>query len=184
MNKTKPAVKTRISIILAISLLAMQTNAFAGGLSAGLFNSYKGFGICLDYAATEEIINSYNLFADVYGMYDGSHDKAGVKFVYLHYNKLATIDAKYAQYDLFLGPGASTGYVWDRAAESRGIMLTADLGLAFRASFKRSMAMEFGVCAELGFVSGKQRGGGTRIKIYDNGLLQALIPTLKIMYVF
>lgn len=183
VNKTEPAVKARIGIIIFITLLAMQYNAFAGGLYAGIFNSYRGFGISMDYAATEDIINSYNLYADVYGMYDETHRNPGIKLVYLHYNKLATIDARYARYDLYLGPGASTGYVWDHAADRRGIILTADLGMAFRACFKRNIDMELGMFAELGFVSGES-GGKTQIKIYQNGLLQALIPTLKIMYHF
>lgn len=183
MKKTEPAVKARIGIIIFISLLTVQYNAFAGGVYVGVFNSFRGFGISMDYAATEDIINSYNLYADVYGMYDGTHRNAGIKLAYLHYNKLATVDARHARYDLYLGPGASTGYVWDHASDSRGIVLTADLGLAFRACFKRNVDMEFGMFAELGFISGKTQGK-TQIKIYQNGLLQALIPTLKIMYHF
>lgn len=175
--------KARIGLMLSVFLLAMQFNALAGGLSAGVFNSYRGFGISMDYAATEDIINSYNLFADVDGMYDGTRRTAGIKLVYMHYNKLATIDSKYAHYDLYLGPGASTGYVWDHASEKRGILITADLGLAFRACFKRNIDLELSMFTELGFVSGESRGK-TQIKIYNNGLLQALIPTLKIMYNF
>lgn len=175
--------KERISIMLALSLMAMQFNAFAGDLSAGIFNSYKGFGICLDHNATEDIINSYSLYADVYGMYDGTYDDAGVKLVYLHYNKIGTIDSRFARYDLYLGPGASTGYARDHAADKPGIILTADLGLAFRASFKRSIDLELGIVAELGFISGNSEGKA-QIKIYNNGLLQALIPTFKIMYRF
>lgn len=183
VNKTEPAVKARIGIFLFITLLAMQPKAFAGGLSAGIFNSYKGFGISIDYAATQDIYNSYNLYADVYGMYNGKSRNAGIKLAYLHYNKLATIDAKYARYDLYLGPGASTGYVLDHGADKRGIMLTANLGLAFRACFKMNLDLEAGMCAELGFISGESEGK-TRIKMYQNGLMQALIPTLKIMYNF
>lgn len=183
MNKTEPAVKARIGIILSVLLLAMQSNASAGGLSAGIFNSYKGFGISIDYAATEEIYNSYNLYADVYGMYDGTSRSPGVKLAYLHYNKLATIDSRHARYDLYLGPGASTGYVLDHGADKRGIMLTADLGLAFRAYFKMNVDLEFGMFTELGFISG-EANGKTQIRIYRNGLMHALIPTLKIMYRF
>lgn len=175
--------KERISIMLAIFLLAMQFNASAGDLSAGVFNSYKGFGICLNHNATDDITNSYSLYADVSGMYDGTYRDAGVKLVYLHYNKLGTMDSGSARYDLYLGPGASTGYARDHAADKPGFILTADLGLAVRACFKRSVDLELGMVAELGFISGNSKGN-TQIKIYNNGLLQALIPTLKIMYRF
>lgn len=175
--------KARISMMIAVFLLAMQLDASAGGLSAGIFNSYKGFGLSIDAVATEDIYNSYNLYADVLGMYNGANRYPGIKAVYLHYNKFASINSKMADYNLYLGPGASAGYVRDHASEKPGIVLTADLALAFRASFKKNIDMELGMVAELGFISEKT-SGRTQIRIYNNGLMQALIPTLKIMYCF
>ena len=170
-------------ITLALACIAIHINASAQGLSLGLYNSPKGFGISLDHNATADILNSYTVYADVYGMYTGTNTSAGVKMVYLHSNRLSSIDTDYARFDFYLGPGGSTGYVRDHNYEGFGFILTADVSFAIRVCFKRNFDMELSNVAEIGFIIGED-GGHTQLSIYDNGLLQALIPALKLMIRF
>ena len=169
--------------MLALACLAVHINASAGGLSAGLFNSVKGFGFSIDYNASEDILNSYTVYADVYGMYSGVSHNAGIKFVYLHYNRLSQLESTHARYDIFLGPGSSTGYVRDLGAEKYGLILTADLAVALRVYFSRNLELELATIAELGFSYGES-DNKSQLDIYANGLMQALQPTLKIMVRF
>lgn len=129
------------------------------------------------------VYNSYTLYADAFGMYSGEFTTPGIKAVYLHYNRFASFSSRFADYDLFLAPGASTGYVRDRGSDNLGFLVSADLAMAFRATFKRKIDIEFGMFAELGFKSGYS-GGKAQLGIYNNGLTQALYPTLKIMMRF
>ncbi|MBP5566810.1 MAG: hypothetical protein J6X57_04900 [Bacteroidales bacterium] len=180
--------KARKLITLALACLAVHLSAFAGGVedgtvSAGLYNSPKGFGMSLDYYANSEILNSYTVYADIYGMMSGKYKGAGVKFVYLHYNRLTWFETDNARFDVFLGPGGSTGYVRDYNHDRFGFMLTADVSFAIRACFKRNFDIELANVAELGFLVGEE-GGHTQLRIYNNGLTQALIPSLKLMFRF
>ena len=174
-------------IMLVLACFAMCHNAYAGGedgtVSAGLYNSPKGFGISLDYNANADILNSYTVYADIYGMMSGIYRGAGVKFVYLHYNRLSWFETDYARFDVYLGPGASTGYVRDYNYDRFGFILTADVSFAIRACFKRNFDIELANVAELGFLMGEDEGH-TQLSIYNNGLLQSLIPSLKLMIRF
>lgn len=175
--------KARHYILVAVALLALHTHAMAGDLSAGIFNSPRGFGISLDYYATEDIYNTYIVYADMYGIYSGTYRNSGVKFIYLHYNRLGGIDTDYAAYGLFLGPGASTGYVRDFDSEKFGFTLTADIALALRAQFPKNFDLELAMMVEMGFIA-RDFEGKTQLDIYGNGLRQVFLPTLKIMYRF
>ena len=84
--------KPRLIILNLVAFLAVQSYASAGGVSAGLFNSPKGFGICVDYVASDIIYNSYSVYADCYGMLSGTYRNPGVKACYLHYNRLACLN--------------------------------------------------------------------------------------------
>lgn len=170
-------------IIPALACLAVHVCASAQGLSAGAFNSPKGFGISLDHNATPDVMNSYTVYADMYGMLSGTYRSAGVKFVYLHGNRLTSFDTEYARIDFYLGPGSSTGYVRDYKREQFGFILTADLSFAIRACFKRNFDMELTNVAELGFLVG-ENDRHTQLTVYNNGLIQALIPSLKLMLRF
>ena len=166
-----------------MALITMHMNAFAGDVSAGLYSSPKGFGFSLDHAATDDIINSYTIYADVYGLYNGRYNGAGVKIQYLHYNRLASYDIPHAKIDILLGPGGSTGYVRDLDSDRFGMLLTADIALALRIRFQRNFDMEAGTAASLGFISDNS-SGKLQIGIYNNGLLQALYPSIKLMIRF
>lgn len=172
--------KPRLIILNLVAFLAVQSYASAGGVSAGLFNSPKGFGICVDYVASDIIYNSYSVYADCYGMLSGTYRNPGVKACYLHYNRLASFDYDGARGGLFLGPGASSGLVRDNGSDKFGVLLTADIALAVRLSFPRHIDIEMGMVAELGFIA-RNTPKGVQMNIYNNGLTQALIPTLKIM---
>jgi len=173
-------VKPKLLILSMLLLSALHTQASAGGLTAGLLNSSKGFGLSIDYVASDIIYNSYNVYADIYGMISGRYSTPGIKAYYLHYNRLASFSYKEASCGLFLGPGASIGYVRDMGSEDFGTMLSADIALSLRVSFKRNIDLEFGTVAELGFHA-INTANGVQMGIYNNGLLQALQPTLKIM---
>ena len=173
--------KIRACMTTILVLLSMQGSLRAGDrLSAGLFNSYKGFGISLDYAANEDILNSYIIYADTYRMFDGTYGDAGLKLVYIHYNRLSSFSSERASFDLLLGPGASTGYARDWGTDRLGFIFTADVAVAFKVRIIRNIDLELGAFAELGFVTGNN-GSQFLLSMYDNGLRQAFIPFLKIM---
>lgn len=178
----------RKMITLILACFALHINVYAGGeadgaVSSGLYNSPKGFGLSLDYYATADILNSYSVYADIYGMLSGIYKGAGVKFVYLHYNRLSCFETDYARFDVYLGPGSSIGYVRDYNYEQFGFILTADLSFSIRACFKRNFDIELANVAELGFLVGDE-SGHTQLKIYNNGLVQSLLPSLKLMFRF
>ena len=180
--------KARKSIFLALACFVMHFAAYEataqeGGISTGLYSSPKGFGISLDYLAGADILNSYTVYADIYQMITDPDKDAGVKFVYLHYNRLTSVESEYARFDFFLGPGASTGYVRDYNHTNLGFILTADISFAIRACFKRNLDIELANDASLGFILGNS-DGHTQLSIYNNGLLQAMIPSLKLMMRF
>lgn len=164
-------------------LLSLHTNAAAGDLSAGVFNSPKGFGISLDYYATQDIYNSYTAYAYMYRMFFDNTENAGVKFMYLHYNRLKGWERNNARFDLFIGPGASTGYVRDNDSEAFGMILTADIAIALRIRFTRSIDMEISNVAELGFIA-RDNKGKSEVSIYNDGLIQTILPALKLMIRF
>lgn len=175
-------------ITLALACVVVQFHAYAGdgpdgGISAGLYNSPKGFGISLDYSAGADILNSYTIYADIYRMITDADKDAGVKFVYLHYIRLTNIETQSGRFDFYLGPGASTGYVRDYAHDHMGFILTADVAFAVRYCFKRNFDLELANVAGLGFIVGDE-GGHTQLSIYNNALFQALIPSLKLMIRF
>ena len=175
--------RTRLTIASVLLLFLMQGRLCAGDLSAGMFNSVRGFGISLDYAAGSDILNSYMLYADTFGVYHGKYRDAGVKLVYLHYNRLTSFGSDSCEFDVVLGPGASTGYARDRDSDRFGYLLTADIALAIRAKYGRNIDLELGTFTELGFITGES-GGNFQLRMYDNGLYQSLLPFLKIMIRF
>lgn len=172
--------KLRLIILCTMAFFAMHATASAGGVSAGLFNSPKGFGISIDYLASDGIYNSYNAYADIYGMMSGKYRNPGIKLVYLHYNRLASFDYQEAECGLYLGPGVSSGVVRDSGSEKFGMILTADIALSLRVSFQRNIDLELGTVAELGFIA-RKNPQGVQMSIYNSGLVHALVPTLKIM---
>lgn len=175
--------KQRIIIASVLAMFAMHGVADAGELSAGVFNSFKGFGLSLDYAPSTGILNSFMVYADTYRVFSGTYRDAGIKMVYLHYNRLKSFESDAASFDILLGPGASTGYVRDAGSELFGFILSADVAIALRARFQRNIDLELGAVAELGFISG-DNGGKFQMSMYDNGLAQALLPFLKILVRF
>ena len=100
--------KIRITIATVLIFLAMPGVANAGELSAGSFNSFKGFGISLDYAASKDILNSYMIYADTYRVLSGTCKDAGIKMVYLHYNRLSTYVYPNSSFDLLFGSSRQT----------------------------------------------------------------------------
>ena len=172
----------KILAVLACALLP-YAGLTAGGFQTGLFNSLKGFGLCMDHPATPDIINSYMLYADMYGVLDGRICSPGVKLVYLHQNRLLAFDAGEAQAGLFIAPGVSTGIVYNSDPEFPGLLTAACLSVSLRFSFTRRIEIETGFFTELGFIS-RRNEYGTSIQVYDNGYQQSYSPHIKLMYRF
>ena len=168
--------------MLACALLP-RTGLSAGGFQTGTFHSPKGFGICIDHRSSPDIINSYMLYADLYGVLDGSVCSPGVKLVYLHQNRFLTFKTGEAESGLFIAPGFSTGYVHDSGSERAGLITAADLSISVRFCFARNVDIEAGFLTELGFISRKGEYGPS-IKVYQTGLHTGYIPHLKLMYRF
>ena len=177
-----PAKKIKILLLTACVLLS-HANMNAGGFQTGTFHSPKGFGFCFDHPAVDGIINSYILYADLYGIWDGSKTVPGIKLVYLHQNRLLAFRLPETNAGLFIAPGFSTGYVTDRGKEGHGIVTAADISLSIRFSFEKAFELEAGFLLELGFFS-QYQNNYTSTQLYENGLRNAARPHIKLLYRF
>ena len=175
--------KTRSLIPLCLALFATHTLAVAGDFHAGLYNSLKGVGVGIDYDANEDICNSYILYADIFGLPDGSIAYPGIKLVYLHQNSILRFCGNDAEYVVFIAPGFSTGYVRDHGKANPGYVTAADFSLCVRMNTSSSIRLELGFLAEIGLIS-RFSSTGSQVGIYSNGLRQCWYPSIKIMYRF
>lgn len=167
---------------MLLLLPAVQYYSFAGDYSLGGFNSPRGFGLSVDYALGDDIRNSYSVFAETYGIFGGKYNVPGLKGMFLHYNRLASLDMEFSALDLFFAPGGSIGWVRDNASGDRfGLCTSVDFAIASLLRFDRGISIEFGFVVEAGLFS-RPSGNGVRISMYHNGVMQAYYPHIKLMF--
>lgn len=156
----------------------------AGDYSAGSFHSPKGFGLCLDYDTGGPILNSYTLYADIYGIPNDRFNDPGLKFVFSHYNLLGRLDGEDVTASFWLGPGVSLGVVRDFGKGGNfGNCTSINCAGSVRLQYSRKIIIDLGLNLELGFIGMKNRGD-YEITVYGNGIRQAWYPQVKIMYEF
>ena len=171
-------------IFLCVAVLCVCTAARGGDYSAGTFHSPKGFGVALDYDTRGPILNSYVLYADIYGIPGDKFNTPGYKFVWTHYNLLGEKSTDESQISFWLGPGLSAGYVHDHEKDGRaGICATVNCSGAVRFEFSRNIVVDLGISIELGMFASR-KDNYSEITVYSNGIRQGLYPQLKLMYTF
>jgi len=177
-----------VSIIrhIPVCIIALFSciNLAAGDYSVGSFQSPKGIGLSVEYDTRGVILNSYTLYADLYGIPTGKYGKPGVKFVFTHYNLLGEIESDDISTGFWIGPGMSLGCVRDFGKEGRFCnCATVNCAAAVRFEYLRRLNVEIGFNLELG-ICGLRNGSDYEISIYNNGIRESWYPHIKLMYQF
>lgn len=169
-----------VCIVALCACIALR----AGDFSAGLFSSPKGFGLSLDYDTGGSILNSYTLYADIYGIPGDKFNDPGTKFVFSHYNLLGRVEKDDVLLSFWLGPGVSLGRVRDSGkGRSFGNAASVNCAASIRLQYSRRICVDLGFNLELGFF-GDSNGRDYEITIYNNGIRQSWYPQVKILYEF
>lgn len=167
-------------------------------ISAGLFNSAKGFGLSLILPAKDnDSFESFDVYADIYGFPTGrAAYYPGIKVQALHN---VVLDAKtLPSYNRFIytGIGACAGYVRDYEKFSRwetgpaylimnmGGIVCISGAAGIRWDFSR-VVLDLSLQADAGFYMRRHETQGNMIfQLYKNGLYNSFYPQFKIMWKF
>lgn len=183
-----------LSIAFILTLfLTVPSAAIEPGSYAGIFNSPKGIGLCVDIPSNStESFNSFSLVADIYGVPLGRALYPGVKGIWLH--NWVTGERKNSFHTLvfYSGIGLSAGYLHDFEREGTseslrylkndfGVSAAVAANTGFRCDFGRRLTLDLSVCTEIGAHVLKQ-DSQTVLRLYKNGLIQTLYPQLKILW--
>ena len=177
------------AIIPAISLfLALAACHTAGGQvrSAGTWHSFKGLGFTMQTGAHNPgEANTFTLYAELGDAYSGHLAVPGAKFVYSHditVHDFAAADGE--AFSLFVGAGASAGWVKDRGREGYGMMAALNGSFGASAAFaKKHVHVSAGITLEAGPWLQKAENGYI-ISLYKNGIYQGYYPYISISYLF
>lgn len=172
-------------IFLIAAALSCCADAFSQNNSLGIFNSPKGFG--LDYCRLCEdkaFFNTFNLYADMAGVFSGEAACPGIKFDFCHDIVIKDVPAGQSRCLIYAGPGISAGYLRDFKAETPGFMLGLNCSAGAKFIFERGFSLDIGFGAEIGMDLCKKNGlyDTAVTTLYKNGLIRFLFPQLKIEY--
>lgn len=184
MHKPRPYV-----ILLAAFfsvLLIKGPDIRAQEVSAGLFNSFKGFGLSTRIMSEDAESRSFSLYADIYGLPLAEVSGApGVKFNYSHDSVLRSYRAGSAAASLYAGPGMTIGYARDFRKGDFGLVaaLSGELGCRFR--FDRRIVMDICMQTEAGVWIAKDKYlQNITLSLYKNGFIMTILPQLRLEYEF
>lgn len=190
MTYTLKFVLHRLIPILAVAVLSSYT-AVAGGPMLGIFNSTKGFGLCLENNNGNNF-DAFIVYLDMYGMYAPRTDVPGFKFNYSHNHIFRVFDKKEYSVQLYVGPGCSAGYVHDfeggrdNLSRNPGGVLALSCTGGCRMPFTESrFCLDFSLRAEVGaHIRRNNELSVNSLSFYLNGLIQTIAPQLTILYSF
>lgn len=164
--------------------LGFCLNLGAQGFSVGLFHSPKGLGAAYERVDFEtEESECVLLYADMADVFDGTFDDPGIKATYLHNFVFAVADDPGADIRVLVGLGASLGYVRDRSEAGYGCCSSVCANLACKVLFRPNIDIHFGFIPEFGLFV-KKNDSETEVKLYRNGLTNAILPYITIAYRF
>lgn len=184
-------------LFAAVLFLSAGTSATAREKRTGAFFSPKGLGLSLqvDNDWGDEI-RTFNLYADMYGVYSGRTDKPGVAFSYVHNYILKVYDFEYSRLSMYAGAGFLAGYVHDfenglfsvtdrQLQKGMGIVaaLACNFGLGFDFDRHITVDVSFSLCPGL-HLRRDADSGSTIISVFQRGYISALYPQLCIYYRF
>ena len=188
----------RTSRILAFAVaVTLCCSAAAQQRAFGLYNCLKGFGVNLEVAGADgEFVDSYTLFADIYGFPTGRTDSPGVKFNYSREFPLLEVLENNVSYSLYAGPGFSTGLVRDfeknyyqdlsHPLEKNPGFIAALSGIfGCRFGFRNRIVLDLSFTLEAGLhIRKDESGGNAQVSLYKNGIFESFYPQLSILTCF
>lgn len=183
--------------VVAVLILATPSICAAAEpqLSAGSFNSPKGFGLCLETGCltTGSALTRYTVYADIYGLPRGRIAAPGLKANF----SLCRALKKYDDLDgisavLYAGPGVSAGWVHDIERSVAGKEhLVNNPGLAaalsgvagVRLTFSgRPWVLDISFLGEAGFLIRQDEFMDNKdLTLYKAGIHQVVYPQINII---
>ena len=164
--------------------------------AAGITSSKKAFGIYMAEWRDDMSFNSFSLEADLFGVLKGFTSTPGVRLNFSrNYILLTTGDPACCVYEIYAGPGISSGWVRDyelayiKGEPSLGFeknpgffaALSAVFGCTFH--FPRKIDLAASIMMDTGVHLRKdEKLGNLDLSFYRNGIARALEPSLTIMY--
>ena len=178
--------KNRVSVPSLILALLLCGVAGAQDFTAGTFHSYKGIGLTFQTGFEDpEEFNTFTLYAEMSGLYSGKEGRPGVKFNYSHNHRIVKFDSKdQSNIHLYLGPGATVGYVKDNGRDSYGIAAALSGTIGIEAAFlEKRCLITLGFTIEAGSYMFRDKGSLSFV-LYRDGFYQAVYPQITVSYVF
>lgn len=181
--------------LVFVLLLAVPAGLGAQGPSWGLFNSPKGFGVSAESPVKGGTFNSFDLYADIYGLPNGrASSYPGVRIQALHNMVLRSYDKPGRSSFVYAGFGAAAGYVRDFESFSRwnggpaylimnmGGIVCISGAFGVRCDFA-DVTLDLGLQADAGFyIRRHESHGNLMFELYRNGLYNSLYPQLRILW--
>ena len=168
--------------------LALAACHTAGGQvrSVGTWHSFKGLGLTMQTGAhNPKEANTFTLYAELGDAFAGHLVAPGCKFVFSRDITLHDFDmADGEAVSLFVGAGASAGYVKDYGRDGYGAMAALNGSFGASAAFlEKHVHISAGITLEAGPWLQK-RENSYDISLYRNGIYQGYYPYISISYLF
>lgn len=187
----------RTYLIACLLLASVTAAAGTKEWSAGLYSSLTGIGLQAQLPSGEgREMDIISVLADTYGLLSGCTTDIGVRLGYTHDYIISTYVADGFTMDFHAGAGLTIGYVHDgengsilgtgeALQKEMGVMAALSGSIGLRFDFTRKVAIDFGLSANPGVHLRMDRENGSMyLSFYRNGLFQALLPHISIMYRF
>lgn len=172
-------------VSLFLALAACHT---AGGQvrSLGTWHSFKGVGLTMQTGThNPREANTFTLYAELGDAFAGHLAAPGGKFVFSHDITVHDFDVADGEaVSLFVGAGASAGWVKDYGRDGYGVMAALNGSFGASALFARKHVH---VCAGITLEAGpwlQKKENSYVISLYRNGIYQGYYPYISISYLF
>lgn len=184
-------------VLAFLAFAALPAVLSAAPDCGGLFNSPKGFGASVQTEVRDGRFNSFDVFADIYGMPTGrAANYPGIRVQAFRNFVLSDISMPADFSFIYAGMGMSAGYVrdfesftrWERGPayllKNMGAVCCLSSQFGAKACFG-GIILDLGLQMDLGlFVRKHETQGNLMLELYKNGLYNVLLPQLKIMWRF
>ena len=184
-------------IIAVVAAALLCVNAGAQRVSAGIFNSIKGFGIQVDSDHFDDFyFDSFTLYADIYGIPTGRSNAPGIKANYTRNFVVKIFEQPNVDLNLFVGPGCTLGFAKDfetnyyrdfsiPLVKNHGAIAALSGTFGCRFEFGRRIILDLSLCLEAGLhIREDEELGNLCVGLYKNGLFHAPYPQLTILTTF
>ena len=179
--------KERTSIIAVILFLTVSClPSRAQVMSAGTFHSYKGVGVIMLAATSDDReFNSFTLYADMSEVFAGRSSRPGAKFNFSRNIMILDIEPQDKEdFCLFAGAGVSAGWVQDYGRQGFGVAAALSGSFGANLAFpERHILITVAATLEAGPWIHKDKGEYNMF-LYRSGIYQGIYPHISISYLF